>query len=81
MQTRFTYVKWITGLEDMHPARPGSRDVEAIIFFLNRWGKTGKVIGVGGAGEYSVAVTASGCLFSAFTNVSCVFCTIWSWDP
>lgn len=26
----------------------------------------------------AVAVAAGGCSFSAFTNVSCVFCTIWS---
>lgn len=73
------YVKWIAGLENMRPAKPGSRDVEVIVFFLKQMGKTGKVIGMG-VGECYVAVTASGCLFSAFTNVSSVFCAIWSRD-
>lgn len=33
-----------------------------------------KVIGIGEAGGYSVTVTAGGCLFSTFRNISQVFC-------
>lgn len=37
-------------------------------------GKMDKVTGIGGVGRYSVTVTASGCLFSTFRNISQVFC-------
>lgn len=37
-------------------------------------GKMDKVTGIGGVGGYSVTVTASGCLFSTFRNISQVFC-------
>lgn len=55
----------------MCPAKVGSQDV--FIFVLNRWGGW-IVTGIGGADGYPITVTASECLFSAFGNISQVFC-------